>query len=163
MIRRDRLYMLTSMRSNDAFWGLPHDVFCFTMLQEIMARALSVEIGPYKHAVGSLHLYDESAETARKFLDEGWQSTMPMPPMPTGDPWPAIDLLLEAESAIRTRSSFDVSKLNDMDPYWADLIRLLQIFRFKKEKDRENIRALRTAMSSETYLIFIDGVLSQLR
>src|SRR5690606_4963573 len=34
-IRDDKLIMMTSMRSNDAFLGLPHDIFCFTMLQEI--------------------------------------------------------------------------------------------------------------------------------
>lgn len=42
MIRRDRLHMVSHMRSNDAFFGLPHDVFSFTMLQEVMARSLSV-------------------------------------------------------------------------------------------------------------------------
>jgi thymidylate synthase len=51
MLRQGKLHMLTNMRSNDAFLGLPHDFFCFTMLQEIVARSLSVEIGTYKHAV----------------------------------------------------------------------------------------------------------------
>jgi len=37
MVRRRRLHLLTNMRSNDAFIGLPHDIFAFTMLQEIMA------------------------------------------------------------------------------------------------------------------------------
>jgi thymidylate synthase len=52
MIRGDHLFMFTSMRSNDAFLGLPHDIFSFTMLQEILARDLSVGLGSYKHAVG---------------------------------------------------------------------------------------------------------------
>lgn len=54
-IRRKRLDMLTSMRSNDAFLGLPHDVFAFTMFQEIMARALNITMGTYRHVVGSMH------------------------------------------------------------------------------------------------------------
>ncbi|MDB5283954.1 MAG: hypothetical protein JWO06_3029, partial [Bacteroidota bacterium] len=33
-IRHCKLHMYTTMRSNDAFKGLPHDVFAFTMLQE---------------------------------------------------------------------------------------------------------------------------------
>src|SRR5262245_55123087 len=45
MIRRGRLHAVTYMRSNDAFLGLPHDIFAFTMLQEILARSLSVELG----------------------------------------------------------------------------------------------------------------------
>lgn len=163
MIRDERLHIFTNMRSNDVFLGLPHDVFCFTMLQEIMARTLSIEIGTYKHAVGSLHLYDEHAAAAQQFLDEGWQSTTPMPPMPTGDPWPAVASLLEAESAIRTRNELDAGRLGGTDPYWADLIRLLQIFRLKKDKDADKIRSLRSMMSSDIYFIFIDKVLSQLR
>src|SRR5207245_2696775 len=108
MLRQDKLHMFTNMRSNDAFVGLPHDFFCFTMLQEIVARTLSTELGTYKHAVGSLHLYDVNIEAAQQFLDEGWQSTeAPMPPMPKGDPWPAIDLLLKAESSIRATGALD--------------------------------------------------------
>lgn len=38
MNRQSRLHMVVNMRSNDVYWGLPHDVFCFTMLQEIVAR-----------------------------------------------------------------------------------------------------------------------------
>jgi thymidylate synthase len=163
MIRQNKLHMFTNMRSNDALWGLPHDVFCFTMLQEIVARSLAVELGTYKHAVGSLHLYVKSLDDAQRFLDEGWQSTeAPMPPMPTGDPWPSIDLLLQAESCIRTARPFDDGILGDMDPYWADLIRLLQVFRSKKDKDAQRIKELRGRMSSEVYFPFIDKVLGQL-
>src|ERR1700722_12591720 len=91
MLRQGVLQMFISMRSNDAFIGLPHDIFCFTMIQEIVARTLSVELGTYKHAVGSLHLYDTDEEAAQQFLGEGWQSTQaPMPSMPVGDPWSEI-------------------------------------------------------------------------
>jgi thymidylate synthase len=164
MIRHNKLHMFTNMRSNDALWGLPHDVFCFTMLQEIVARSLAVELGTYKHAVGSLHLYVKSLDDARRFLDEGWQSTeTPMPTMPTGDPWPSIDLLLQAESSIRSARPFDDGILGDVNPYWADLIRLLQVFRSKKGKDSERIKELRGKMSSQVYSPFIDKVLSQLQ
>lgn len=45
LVRRKRLHMLTTMRSNDAYKGLPHDIFCFTMLQEVVARTLGLELG----------------------------------------------------------------------------------------------------------------------
>jgi len=163
MVRHNKLHIFTNMRSNDAWLGLPHDVFCFTMLQEIVARSLAVEPGTYKHAVGSLHLYVKSLENARRFLDEGWQSTQsPMPPMPYGDPWPSIALLLRAESSIRTTGTLDDRILNDVDRYWADLIRLLQVFRFNRDRDAERIKALRGKMSSNVYFPFIDKVLGQL-
>lgn len=163
MLRGGSLHMFTNMRSNDALWGVAHDFFCFTMLQEIIARDLGVELGTYKHAVGSLHLYDESIETAKRFLAEGWQSTeATMPAMPIGDPWPGIRVLLKAESIIRCGGSLDSALLSGMDPYWADLIRLLEILRYKKEKDPIRITEVRAKMSSKVYDPFIDKALSRL-
>jgi len=48
-LREGMLSLSVTMRSNDAVWGLPHDVFCFTMIQEMMARALDAELGEYYH------------------------------------------------------------------------------------------------------------------
>lgn len=163
MLRRNKLHMFTNMRSNDVFIGLPHDFFCFTMLQEIMASSLSVELGTYKHAVGSLHLYDENIDAARQFLEEGWQPTkIQMPPMPGGDPWPSVALLLKAESSIRTTGIFDSGILKEVDPYWGDLIRLLQVFWYKQDKNVDRIRELRGGMSCNIYFPFIDNVINQL-
>lgn len=161
MVRGDRLHLVTHMRSNDVYTGLPHDVFSFTMLQEVMSRALSVELGTYKHAVGSIHLYDRHAEDAQKFLNEGWQPTdISMPAMPPGDPMPAIQSLVDAEAAIRAGTPLAELELGGLDPYWLDLIRLLQIFGFS-HKDRINdpdgIIELRKKMSSATYDPFIDS------
>lgn len=161
MIRHDKLHMFTAMRSNDAFLGLPHDVFSFTMLQEIMARTLTVDLGSYKHAVGSLHLYDCDKDAVKQFLGEGFQETdKPMPPMPKGDPWPSISSLLKAESALRTEGNLAAEEPNSIDPYWADLIRLLQVFRCGKDGKPEKIRELREKMSSDIYRPFIDARLS---
>jgi thymidylate synthase len=164
MRRRDKLHMFTNMRSNDAYKGLPHDVFCFTMLQEIMARTLAVDLGTYKHAVGSLHLYTRDREAAKRFLGEGWQPTtgVAMPPMPRGNPWPAIESLLQAESAIRTRGVIGDGILDSVDPYWADLIRLLMVLECKKKKNAEKVRGLRGSMCSKVYFPFIDKVLDDL-
>ncbi len=134
------------------------------MLQEIVARSLAIEVGTYKHAVGSLHLYVKDIPAAKKFLKEGFQPTHPtMPAMPEGDPWPAINLLLKAEAAIRETRSFDRDGTKDLPPYWADIIRLLQVFHAaKKAKDAEAIKALRNEMSSDIYFSFIDRTLGQL-
>ena len=47
LIRRNRLHLITNMRSNDAYLGLPHDIFCFTMLQELVSRTLDTGLGSY--------------------------------------------------------------------------------------------------------------------
>ena len=158
MIRQGKLHMFTYMRSNDAYLGLPHDIFSFTMFQEIMARDLGVELGSYKHSVGSLHMYDRNRKAAQQFLEEGWQTTgMSMPPMPEGNPWPAIDTVLQAESALRAGDPVDPGSLDGIAPYWADLIRLLHVFRSSKDKDGTKILELRGMMASDVYRSYIDN------
>jgi thymidylate synthase len=147
MIRGRRLHVLTNMRSNDAFLGLPHDVFAFTFLQELVARSVGVQVGTYKHAVGSLHLYDKHRKLARSFLNEGWQSMIAMPPMPAGDPWKNVARLLAAETKIRAGKPVKKSKL--IPKYWSDLIRLLEIFAATGRKSL--IKKLKSQMSSNIY------------
>jgi thymidylate synthase len=154
LIRNRRLHLITNMRSNDAFLGLPHDVFAFTMLQEIIARRLGIELGTYKHVVGSLHLYDAHVAEAQDFLSEGWHEPVPMPPMPIGNPDTAVRELLRCEAAIRTGR--DVSKeVLERTGYWADLTRLLQIYRYGVDRRPELIPALKAKMSSNYYNIYI--------
>ena len=162
-IRRGKLDLIVYMRSNDVIKGLPHDMFCFTMLQEIAARTLSVELGIYKHCVGSLHLYDADASKAELFLAEGWQSTKSdMPPMPAGDPASGIALLLKAEAAVQRRSRVHKRLLNEeaMNPYWADLIRLLQVFGYKRRRNKHTlIEQIRQKMASPIYDTYIERIL----
>lgn len=57
IIRDDRLNMVVYMRSNDIIWGFPYDVFMFTMLQEVIANSLGIDLGWYRHVPTSLHVY----------------------------------------------------------------------------------------------------------
>ena len=97
LLRDRRLELVAHMRSNDAYIGLPHDVFAFTMIQEIVARSLNVEVGPYKHLVGSLHLYEKDRKAAERFLAEGFLTKRSMPPMPLGDQCENISTVLRIE------------------------------------------------------------------
>lgn len=155
MIRGGRLHMLTNMRSNDAFLGLPHDIFAFTMLQEILARSLGVGLGQYSHAVGSLHLYKDHRQNARLYLREGWQPTLPMPRIPGGDPWACIRKVVKAERAIRGRKHVRVDQMN-LRPYWKDLIRLLQVFAYSKRGQDNRIIKVKSKMSADLYHRYID-------
>jgi len=156
MIRRERLHMVTHMRSNDAFRGLPHDVFAFTMLQEVLARRLRVELGEYIHMVGSLHLYEEDEENARQYAAEGWQSTLTaaMPPMPEGDQQTDVDKLVTTEARIREGKKVDIEALR-LPQYWADLARLLQIFRHQKDGQDSAIESIEKEMSNRIYDAYI--------
>jgi thymidylate synthase len=162
MIRSGSLHMIVYMRSNDVVLGLTHDVFAFTMLQELLARSLGVELGTYRHFVGSLHLYETRIATARQFLEEGWQSlSTTMPPMPDGDPWQSVRMLINAERALRlnTGSPADIESL---DPYWQDLVRLLAIFNHFRAKQPDGIRHVKELMVSDVYDPYIDEKLKHL-
>lgn len=152
-IRNKKLHMVTTMRSNDVFLGLPHDIFTFTMIQEILARDLGVNLGSYSHFVGSLHLYDRNFKDARKYLNEGVQSTeFPMPPMPKGNPWPKVRNLIEIESKIRSDKSVD---FNVLGTYWADLARLLFIHALCRKRKHPEAKKVKDLMYSEVYDTYI--------
>ena len=157
LVRNGRLHMLTSMRSNDAWLGLPHDVFTFTMLQELVARSLGVELGEYKHTVGSLHLYDEDHHNALRFLDEGWQLRHPMPPMPHGDPWAAVKTLVSFEKLVRSSHHGAIPNPSEtMDPYWKDLAILLMIHKAGLvQNNQPEIRRLKRRLHADVYSTYI--------
>lgn len=68
LLRRDMLRMRVTMRSNDAWLGLPYDLWQFGMLHTAFAHALEVGVGPYTHSVGSLHVYQEHFSDAHQIV-----------------------------------------------------------------------------------------------
>lgn len=58
----DRLDMRVAMRSNDAWLGVPYDMFQFTQLQLTLCNVLNVLPGTYTHTAWSMHLYHEHVD-----------------------------------------------------------------------------------------------------
>jgi thymidylate synthase len=87
-IRRGKLEMIASMRSNDIWLGFPYDLFNFTQIQRYLASCLGVEPGVYVHNVGSLHLYERNELDANRVLSETSTFESPISPKVTF-PWPA--------------------------------------------------------------------------
>lgn len=158
--RAEHLDLIVYMRSNDVFIGLPHDVFCFTMIQELVARSVGVDVGQYIHVVGSLHLYDNKAEDAHGFLAEGCFATKAMPPMPRVDPMPAVAEILAFEA--QTRSGADpVSVALPSDQYWADLARLLVAFELDRGGRRGEIASVVGQMTTDVYNLHVQDRLDR--
>jgi thymidylate synthase len=152
-VRKGSLNAVVHMRSNDAFLGLPHDVFAFTFIQELIARSLGLKLGAYRHMVGSLHVYDTDKKKVRKFLNEGYQSRIYMPRMPAADPWSNLNKLIKVEARIRQGDQVQIDR-HKVPGYWADLMRLLQVFALKKA--RKSPRAVKLKMVSPVYDSYID-------
>jgi thymidylate synthase len=67
-IRNGKLNCSVYMRSSDAVWGIPYDVFVFTNIQMVIANSLGVELGSYTHHSVSMHIYEHHYETAREVI-----------------------------------------------------------------------------------------------
>lgn len=157
LAREGRLNLFCTMRSNDAFWGLPHDIFCFTMLQEIIARELKLELGKYYHSVGSLHMYEKHKNEAKVYINEGYQSTkIVMPKMPDYEPLVSIQGLVQLEESMRRGIDIDYEELS-LHPYWQDLIRLLELYRHSRDKpNKKRMLDTKKLMSTSIFDVYID-------
>lgn len=144
-LRNGRLHQVAYMRSNDVVRGLPLDVFSFTMIQELLAVRLGVELGHYWHVVGSMHIYEEDSEKAIHYLGEGWQSNVEsaMPPMPASTTWEVVSAFLDVECSLRESTlmrDFE-SKVEVLPPYWRDLAWALAAFQHSRNSTLEAVKA----------------------
>ena len=58
----NKLNMCVTMRSNDLWYGFCNDQYCFSMLQQLVARELNISVGTYFHFAHNLHLYNNIIE-----------------------------------------------------------------------------------------------------
>lgn len=114
-VRNEKLNLTTYMRSNDAYFGLPHDLFCFTMLQELIACRTGIEPGKYTHISTSMHIYEDKLSKVNQYLEEGFHEAVVMPQMKTCN----TNFLKIVANEFGGIESSDTSQL---DPYWKDYV-----------------------------------------
>lgn len=151
--REGRLHLVASLRSNDAYLGLPHDVFCFTMIQEMMANRLGLELGEYTQLIGSFHLYDSAREKAARYEREGYHRVQEMSRMPEGDPFEEIPRILAAESSVRLGEDAADLAVAGLPDYWGDVLRLAQA---RLAVEVERLREIRACLKDTEYEAYID-------
>ena len=57
-VLNNKLNMCVTMRSNDLWFGFCNDQYCFSMLQQLVADKLDIQVGTYYHFAHNLHLYN---------------------------------------------------------------------------------------------------------
>ena len=67
-ILNDKLNMSIYMRSNDLWYGFCNDQYCFSRLQEMVSKRLSIEIGTYYHHAHNLHLYNNKLNDRNEIM-----------------------------------------------------------------------------------------------
>ena len=58
-IVNNRLNMCVTMRSNDLWYGFCNDQYQFSMLQEMIAKEINMDMGTYYHFAHNMHLYTD--------------------------------------------------------------------------------------------------------
>lgn len=85
LLRDDALHAVVTMRSWDAWLGMPYDLFNFSRLAAIVAGELKVPQGSLTVQAGSLHVYERDLERARALLD-AWPADDEQKPPRLADP-----------------------------------------------------------------------------
>jgi thymidylate synthase len=113
-VRQAKLNLTVYMRSNDAYLGLPHDLFCFTMLQELVSLRTNTALGVYTHCATSMHIYETHQQKIKDYLNEGLHEPIEMPSMVDSS-----EQMLDLVS-----KEFDpknnISNLSSLNDYWRD-------------------------------------------
>ncbi|MEU6718972.1 thymidylate synthase [Nonomuraea sp. NPDC046802] len=143
-LREERLHLTGYMRGNDAFMGLPSDVFSFTVLQELAAHLLGVQVGHYSHHVGSMHVNRPNRPKVRKILAEvGADGYRPpafrFPDMPADACLTSLRLLAQEEVELRTdirRHTAESIADTGLAPYWQQVLLVWEAYRQITHTDR---------------------------
>lgn len=82
-IRGERLNMTVHMRSNDVIFGTTNDVFCFSVIHELVYALLkpkyaTLQLGDYVHRVDSLHAYERHFEMLDELDRQGMKGYKPI-------------------------------------------------------------------------------------
>lgn len=127
-IRDAKLHLWVAMRSSDLILGIGNDIPAFTLMQEMMAAELGVEVGEYMHTSGSLHIYERHFKMAEDIIAEGVSSQpLRLPSAPGSRQNMPIDALLAVERQLRGATSQDdittsLQNFNNLviETYWQD-------------------------------------------
>lgn len=69
ILRAGRLHLVATMRSSDAWLGVPYDAFSFAVVLQYVAGLVGAEPGDVTITMGSSHIYAEHWEPARQIVD----------------------------------------------------------------------------------------------
>jgi thymidylate synthase len=147
MIRDDRLDWMQIIRSNDAVWGIPYNLFQWGHVMEYVARAVGVKVGHMFIVQDSFHVYEDKYKECEAVAEfDMYQHIGGVLPMWAGEH--VLTILEREERNIRKKemrlepAAFE--KLEEyIGPYWTHVLRALQSFAlFKERKDDIAIRTL---------------------
>jgi Thymidylate synthase len=71
IVRNELLDMTVINRSNDAYLGVPYDIFSFSFLHWLISLEAGIALGAYRHFSNCMHLYEVNVKSARQIAGMG--------------------------------------------------------------------------------------------
>lgn len=146
MLRDNALHMIVNMRSSDLILGIANDIPAFTIMQELMALELGVNLGEYIHISNSLHVYERHWDMldqicnqenmlSSAILDHAHRAPLLMTTLPP------LDRLVTQESNIRSIHESEILQSyvsSNLTPgeYWDEWLKVLASYRAKVIGDK---------------------------
>lgn len=152
LIRKNKLHLITTMRSNDLMFGTSLDIPAFCFLQEVMLSWLketypTLKLGQYIHKPASFHYYDYSEKQLLELLKLNQQDDTqilninivndkktPKWDISYKDTKKALKLFWKEEVKIRKSLKFKTTGFKCIDEYLNELLN----YNVKKYEQRKN-------------------------
>jgi thymidylate synthase len=130
--RKQQLDMHVTIRSNDAIWGLPFDIFDATIFQQVVAARLGVPVGQYYQTSNNMHYYDRHFHLINNILAEKFElydhtSFDPLPMWDKDRPWTkeefdhtidTLEMLLQDLVGKRVQEPDGYGMFDQLNGYW---------------------------------------------
>ena len=126
-VRKGRLNMTVTCRSNDMIWGAyGANAVHFSMLQEYMAGRIGVEVGVYNQISDSLHVYMGLFEQLKEKLPEFDYYTFKYPmlgnPYKDIKPYPMVSEPEYFDDDLHTFDEYDDSNVSYSNQFFPDVV-----------------------------------------
>lgn len=138
LIRKNKLDMVLSMRSQSSILILPYDLFLFTMLQEYFSLSLNLEMGKLTYFCNSFHYYLEEEKLGESIINNYKKNkyNSVMPPMERL----SVEMLKnlgDIETLIRTNVSNNLAypedEIREIPNYWKEVMNIIWTKAYKED------------------------------
>lgn len=136
LLRNNRLHLIATMRSSDAWLGIPYDLNSFSAVQRSMASALDADVGNLELRLGSSHLYEVNFQAAQQLIaahDARLKEYEVVTALPVHHHVP--NQVYFTEASARQKEALTTERLDAVTPPWKATSELLA-HRFLKDDQR---------------------------
>ena len=138
-VYNNKLYMITHMRAQDLWKGLPYDLNLLISIFKCMSIMLGIEMGSYHHICDSIRLYKEDYKDVNYFLHmKNNYYSKPIKiefGLNKNNLWQKLNYYKDIISGIKT---FDIHNVMKEPYYWRNMIISCQIYNYISDKNYTN-------------------------